>query len=103
MDTGSTLHGWCEQVDEMMASSLALHLPHAPLVSQPLAQVAMPPASAPAIFVASAVRHSLRALMLDILWQSSDCVFSLCVRHSLRAFMIKFVGCATGLWWCVES
>lgn len=54
----------------MMASSLALHLPHAPIVSQPLAQVAMPPASAPALFVASAVRHSLQALVFDILWQS---------------------------------
>ncbi len=40
----------------MMASSLALHLPHPPIVSQPLAPVAIAPAPAAAVFVPPAVR-----------------------------------------------
>ena len=49
------------QVDEMMASSLALHLPHAPHVSQALATVAIAPAPAAAVYVPPAVRSSLPA------------------------------------------
>ena len=51
------------QVDEMMASSLALHLPHAPLVSQGLATVAIAPAPAATVYVPPAVcSHSANTL-----------------------------------------
>ena len=74
------------QVDEMMASSLALHLPHAPLGSQGLATAAIAPAPAATVYVPPAV-----CLISPAFCTVCAPVFSC----KVCAFYVKLMGCCT--------
>lgn len=63
----------------MMASSLALHLPHAPLVSQGLATAAIAPAPAATVYVPPAVCSNSPALCVVCAPACSRKVCALCV------------------------